>query len=83
MGKGKYVWQCAFRCFSPWWALTHLHLKKHSKTHRWQVLCSFVGAEIRSAKESPSTILAVWSRGPRSMGEFLPLKTALALVHRW
>ncbi len=73
----------SFRCFSPWWALTHLHLKKHSKTHRWQVLCSFVGAEIRSAKESPLTILAVWSRGPRSMGEFLPLKTALALVHRW
>lgn len=72
-----------FRRFSPWWALTHPHLKKHSKTHRWQVLCSFVGAEIRSAKESPSTILAVWSRGPRSMGEFLPLKTALALVHRW
>lgn len=43
----------SFRCFSPWWALTHLHLKKHSKTHRWQVLCSFVGAEIRSAKENP------------------------------
>ena len=68
MDKGKYVWQCAFRCFSPWWALTHLHLKKHSKTHRWQVLCSFVGAEICSAKESPSTILAVWSRGLTQYG---------------
>ncbi len=67
----------SFRCFSPWWALTHLHLKKHSKTHRWQVLCSFVGAEIRSAKESPSTILAVWSRGPPVWANFCPSKPRL------
>lgn len=83
MDKGKYVWQCVFPLLFTVVGADHLHLKKHSKTHRWQVLCSFFGAEIRSAKESPSTILAVWSRGPRSMGEFLSLKTALALVHRW
>ena len=67
----------SFRCFSPWWALTHLHLKKHSKTHRWPVLCSFVGAEICSAKESPSTILAVWSRGPAVWANFCPSKPRL------